>query len=356
MSDTIIIQDTSVSVVEIEVAGPQGPPGTGGGGGSQDLASVLAEGADANDIEVTGLADPTDDSSADTKGARDAAIADALAGVGATFDYNQQEDPGAVGAGKSWFQPAGPGSIGTEGGGLFVRNAADDGWLAVGGLDRTDSTWDAQYFASPASFQALVFSKISDLVKAFLGISSARGIEGSTASSLRPESAFQFLDGLLKLAGTSGPSLSAGGDPTAAATAQEFVINPEGTWTGGSFDLADAFSPASAIGTIAWNASASDVETLLNDWWGDPAFAVTGGPFPGTPMTVTLDSGDGTNIYPATKVSSLIGADDPPVSYARTQTATSPITAVDGSLHLDGDTPDLWIRKGGVWVSSGLYA
>lgn len=351
MTDTIIIQDTAVSVVEVQVPGPQGPPGTGGGGGSQDLASVLAEGADANDIEVTGLADPTDDASADTKGARDAAIADALAAVGATFDYNQQADPGAVGAGKSWFQPADPGSIGTEGGGLFVRNADDDGWLTVGGIDRTDSTWDAQYLASPASFQALVASKISSLVKAFLAVN-ANGLEMDTASSRWPGSRLYFADAKLRVGSSDAPSISAGGDPTAAATPQTFSILPQGTWTGGSFVFTDAFFPSPPIGTVAWDAEAADVETLLNDWWGDSVFTVAGGPFPTTPMDVTFDTGEGSNIYPATVEDDITGDEHPAVGYTRTADATSPVVAIDGSIHLDGDTPDLWIHADGAWVSA----
>ncbi len=59
-------------IVKVIARGPQGPAGAAG---ASTLAQVLANGHDANAIEITNGATPTADSSLDTRGARNTAIA-----------------------------------------------------------------------------------------------------------------------------------------------------------------------------------------------------------------------------------------------------------------------------------------
>lgn len=104
------------------------------------------------------------------------------------------------------------------------------------------------------------------------------------------------------------------GTGTAVNDVQTITIT--GTPTGGSFNL---FFGGVLIGTIAYNATAAQVKTLLEAFFGVGPVTTSGGPFPGTPVVVTFQNeAGGRNQVVFTTTAAFTGGASPAVAVAHT--------------------------------------
>lgn len=110
------------------------------------------------------------------------------------------------------------------------------------------------------------------------------------------------------------------------------TVTVTGSPTGGSFTLTFGGETTSAI---PYNATAAQVQSALRalDSIGQNGVSATGGPLPGTAVTVTFDGGalDGVNVAQMTSSGSFTGGSTPGVTVATT-------TAGDGAITVSGLT------------------